>query len=85
MNSNGNKNNIIKTSDLYFAAFLQCMGCKIVTTEKENSKCIFTFEDSENREHIKDDYFNESQKSNIPALKYANAIRSIKTFCYVRN
>lgn len=36
---------MIMTSDLYFAAFLQCMGCKIVKTSKESSKFTFTFED----------------------------------------
>lgn len=77
--------NMIRTSDLYFASYLQCMGCKIVKTDKESSKCIFSFEDSLNRENIKDNYFNESVESSIPALKYANAIRSLKTFCYVRN
>ena len=76
---------LIKTSDLYFASFLQCMGCKIVKTEKENAKCVFSFEDLQNRENLKDDYFNENSESAIPALHYANAIRSLKTFCYVRN
>ena len=74
-----------KTSDLYFAAFLQCMGCKIVKTEKENSKCIFTFDDPQKRDNLKDIYFNESTESMVASLKYANAIRSLKTFCYVRN
>jgi hypothetical protein len=78
-------NNIIKTSDLYFAAYLQCMGCKIVQTEKENLKCMFSFEDIQNREDLKDNYFNESKESSIPALHYANSVRSLKTFCYVRN
>ena len=80
-----NKINNIKTSDLYFAAFLQCMGCKIVKTEREGSKCIFTFEDSQGRNDLKDLYFNEDTKSSMPPLKYANSVRSIKTFCYVRN
>lgn len=75
---------VIKTSDLYFASFLQCMGCKIIKTERESSKCIFSFEDPQNRENLKDSYFNESEESQIAALKYANAIRSLKTFCYVR-
>jgi hypothetical protein len=60
------------------------MGCKITKTERESSKCIFSFEDPQNRENLKDSYFNESVESAIPALKYANAIRSLKTFCYVR-
>ena len=75
----------IKTSDLYFAAYLQCMGCKIVKTDKEGTKTIFTFEDEKNRQDLKDMYFNESPDSCVPSLKYANAIRSLKTFCYVRN
>lgn len=74
----------IQTSDLYFAAFLQCVGCKIVSTNKESSKCIFNFEDPQSREDLKDCYFNEDKLSSIPALKYANAIRSLKTFCYVK-
>lgn len=75
----------ITTSDLYFAAFLQCMGCKITKTDKENpSKCSFVFEDPLNRNSLKDDYFNESQESSIPALKYSNSIRSLKTLVYCR-
>jgi len=86
MEQNGNTENVfVKTSDLYFAAFLQCMGCKIVKTEKENSKCIFTFEDLQKRDNLKDIYFNDSDESKIACLKYANAIRSLKTFCYIRN
>ncbi|MDD5650262.1 MAG: DUF5659 domain-containing protein [Candidatus Nanoarchaeia archaeon] len=76
---------MIKTSDLYFAAYLQCMGCSIVGAVKESSKYLFTFEDKEKRENLKDNYFNESKESLIPALKYANAIRSLKTFVYVNN
>ena len=78
-------NAIVKTSDLYFASFLQCMGCKIVKTEKEGAKCVFTFEDPQNRDNLKDLYFNESPESSIPSLKYANSIRGLKTYCYVRN
>jgi len=61
------------------------MGCKITKTERENSKCIFTFEDPQNRDNLKDSYFNETEESAVPALKYSNSIRSLKTFCYVRN
>ncbi len=77
--------NLIKTSDLYFAAYLQCMGCKISKTERESSKCVFSFEDPQKRENLKDSYFNESETSSIPALRYANAVRSLKTLCYIRS
>ena len=76
---------IIKTSDLYFAAYLQCMGCKVTKTDKEGTKTIFTFEDEKNRANIKELYFNEAENSAIPCLRYANTVRSLKTLCYVRN
>lgn len=74
-----------KTSDLYFAAFLQSVGCKIAKTEYEGNKNVFFFEDEQGRSDLKDAYFNESEKYAIPALKLCNAIRSLKTRCYVRN
>lgn len=76
---------IVKTSDLYFAAYLQCMGCKIIKTEKEGMKTIFTFEDEEKRSNIKELYFNEDEGSSIPCLKYSNTVRSLKTMTYVKN
>ena len=76
--------NIIKTSDLYFAAFLQSAGCKIVKTDKEGTKNIFHFQDDKNR-NLQEAYFNEGEESKVCALRFANAIRSLKTLCYVRN
>ncbi len=76
---------LIKTSDLYFAAFLQCIGCKIIATEKEGkNKNVFTFDNKENRENLREAYINEDLTSNVPALKYANNIRSLKTYCYIK-
>jgi hypothetical protein len=80
-----NTNLTVKTSDLYFAAYLQCMGCKVIKTEKEGTKTIFIFEDEQNRVDIKENYFNEAVESAIPCLQYANTVRSLKTLCYVRN
>jgi hypothetical protein len=85
MRSKMNGNLTIKTSDLYFAAYLQCINCKIIKTDKEGTKTIFSFEDDQNRTNIKELYFNESKDSAVPALKYANAIRSLKTMCYIKN
>lgn len=74
----------IRTSDLYFAAYLQSMGCKIVNIEQDGSKNIFAFEDPKERTNLKENYFNEGEESSVPALKFANSIRSLKTLCYVR-
>ena len=79
-----NEDKLIKTSDLYFAAFLQCIGCKIIATEKEGNKNVFTFDNKEDRENLKEVYINEDLSSNVPALKYANNIRSLKTYCYIK-
>lgn len=77
-------NIVIKTSDLYFAAYLQSIGCKIVKTENNEGKNFFHFEDVENRKDLKELYFNKDIKSAVPALELANSIRSLKTLCYVR-
>ena len=76
--------NIIKTSDLYFAAFLQSIGCKIVNTEQREGKNFFHFEDEKKRNNLKEIYFNKDEESAVPALELANSIRSLKTLCYVR-
>ena len=74
----------IRTSDLYFAAFLQSVGCRIEKTEQDGGKNIFYFVDDESRKNLKETYFNEDVESSVPALKLANNIRSLKTLCYVR-
>jgi len=74
----------IETSDLYFAAYLQTIGCKRTEMRKEGNKAVFTFEDEKNRPNLKEAYFSEEQSSAVPALTFANAIRSLKTLCYVR-
>jgi len=79
-----NEDQLIKTSDLYFAAFLQCIGCKIIETEKNGGKNIFTFDNHEDRKNLREAYINEDLTSNVPALKYANNIRSLKTYCYIK-
>jgi hypothetical protein len=75
----------IITSDLYFAAFLQSAGCKIIETKRDTeNKNIFVFEDEQGRKTLSGSYFNQDEASAIPALRYANAIRSLKTMIFVR-
>ena len=75
----------IKTSDLYFAAYLQSVGCKIAHIDKDGTKNIFTFNDEEGRDNLKENYFNKDPESAVPALEFANSIRSLKTCCYVKS
>ena len=74
----------IKTSDLYFAAYLQSIGCEIIGTENDKGKNFFTFEDKEERSDLTMKYFNEAKESSTPALNFANSIRSLKTLCHVK-
>lgn len=74
----------IRTSDLYFAAFLKTIGCEIEKTELNGVKNIFVFSDPQGRKNLKELYFNEDVGSSVPCLTYANSIRSLKTLCYVR-
>ena len=82
--------NIIKTSDLYFAAYLHAKGCKISRINIEGGKGkgketnVFCFEDESGEGKLTNSYFNCDEDSAIPALTYANSIKAIKTMCYVR-
>jgi len=78
------KATVIVTSDLYFASYLHAVGCKIVKTENDGGKSTFHFQCDPKQGELKEWYFNFDEQSAIPALKYADSIRSLKTMCYVR-
>jgi hypothetical protein len=72
-----------RTSDLYFAAYLQVSGAGLQKTEREQGgKVFFCFDGSvANIEELKSAWFNHSGR--IPALPYANAIKSLKSICHM--
>ena len=76
---------ILETPDLYFAAFLQVKKCKITKTEKQGNKTIFYFEVPKLVDY-KRAYFNQQDEPEglVSACEYSNAIKNLKTLCYIR-
>jgi hypothetical protein len=75
--------NDFRTSDLYFAAYLQVAGVQMLRTDRNgNGKVTFIFDTSiANVEELKAAWFNQSGK--VSALPYANAIKSLKSICHM--
>lgn len=72
-----------RTSDLYFAAYLQVAGVAMTRTERNGSgKVSFVFDPSiSNIEELKHAWFAQSGK--VAALPYANAIKTLKSVCHM--
>jgi hypothetical protein len=71
-----------RTPDLYFAAYLQTAGVELKKTERENGRVFFIFDTSiSNIDELKTAWFNNTAK--IPALPYANNIKSLKSVCHM--
>lgn len=72
-----------RTHDLYFAAFLQTAGVPLADTVRESGgrKVAFVFDTrTTNLPELKTTYYNQTAR--IPALPYANNIKSLKALCH---
>lgn len=71
-----------RTSDLYFAAYLQVAGAPMTRTERNvNGKVSFIFDSSVvNIEELKRAWF--SRQGKIEALPYSDSIKSLKSVCH---
>lgn len=83
---NGNGNGEIRTSDLYFAAYLQTAGVPMKRTERpgdNGGKVYFVFDTSiTNIEELKTAWFNNSGK--VAANPYAYNVKSLKALCHLK-
>lgn len=77
------ENSEFRTSDLYFAAYLQVAGVSMVRTDRNGSgKVSFVFDASvANIEELKNAWFNLSGR--VAALPYANSIKTLKSVCHM--
>ena len=75
------KPRLYKTSDLYYAAYLKVAGVPFLEPQREGSRVIFVFEDSDNIHDLKQQYF--SRTSKVPALSYADEIRLMKSLTHM--
>jgi hypothetical protein len=74
-----------RTSDLYFAAYLQTAGVEMKKTERggENGKIYFVFDTSiANIEELKVAWYNNTGK--VPANPYSHAIKNLKSLCHMK-
>lgn len=73
----------LRTSDLYFAAYLQVAGVPMSRTDRNGSgKVTFIFDTSlANIEELKAAWFNMTGR--VPGLPYANAIKNLKSVCHM--
>ena len=80
---NQNNPDEFRTSDLYFAAYLQVAGVPMARTERNgNGKVSFIFDVSvSNVEELRTAWFNRSGR--VQALPYADTIKSLKSICHM--
>ena len=82
---NGNGNGEVRSSDLYFSAYLMTAGVPMKRTERghDNGKVYFIFDTSiSNIEELKTAWFNNSGK--VAANPYAYNIKSLKALCHLK-
>lgn len=73
--------NTIRTSDLYFAAFLKVAGVPFLDTENEGRRVFFLFEDVGNIRDLKRQYFGNQAK--VLAGDFVSAIRNMKALTHM--
>ena len=70
-----------RTSDLYFASFLKAKGVILQSTEKDDFKISFLFQDNGSIKDLKKEYFN--RQATITALDFVDEIRYMKSLTYM--
>lgn len=79
------KDDDFRTSDLYFAAYLQTAGVEMKKTDRDHAsgKIFFVFDTSiVNIEELKQGWFNNTAK--VPANPYAYNIKTLKSVCHMK-
>ena len=74
-----------KTSDLYFAAYLQTAGVDMKRTDRapDSGKIFFIFDASvSNVEELKAAWFNNTGK--VSGKQYAHNLKTLKSLCHMR-
>jgi len=68
-----------KTSDLYLSAFLRANNFRIEKSEREHTKVLFYFEDTELLQKKILEFFNDGL---VSVTRFKNAINDLKTLIY---
>jgi Domain of unknown function (DUF5659) len=74
----------IRTSDLYFAAYLKTVGLPFKTERQPSNKVYFIFDTrDEDAGELKAEWFNNTGQ--VTALEYAMNVKSLKALCMDRD
>ncbi len=74
-----------KTSDLYFAAYLQTAGVELKRTDRhaDTGKVFFVFDTTvSNVDELKAAWFNNTGK--VAANPYAHNLKTLKSLCHMK-
>lgn len=83
MNIMTSKDGEYATTDLYYAAYLQCAGAPMLRADKSGTgRLSFVFDTGVvNIEQLKKAWLNQSGK--VSAQLYANSIKNLKHMCHM--
>jgi hypothetical protein len=83
MSAKDNGTKEFRTSDLYFAAYLQTAGVPLKRTDREpGNRMFFVFDTSiANMDDLKVGWFNNTAK--VSAQPFANNVKSLKSICHM--
>jgi hypothetical protein len=70
-------------SDIYFAAFLRTMGCKLMRNDRKGKKTLFVFEDTEKLQELKMSYYNRADDVKVIPLEFVGHVKDLKSLCYM--
>ena len=73
---------VYRTSDLYYAAYLKVAGVSMVGTQWEGARMFFLFEKGPGLKGLKTQYFMDIAK--VPALSYAQALKALKALTHTK-
>lgn len=82
MTTNIQKADQFRTTDLYFAAYLQVVGLTMGRPDRNNGKLTFVFDTSvANMEELRHAWI--SNTARVAPLLFSNAVKSLKSLCHM--
>jgi hypothetical protein len=70
----------VRTSDIYYAAYLKVAGVAFAGMVREGNRVFFLFTDQEGMEELQLQYYNNVSK--VPARPYAEEIKAFKALVF---
>lgn len=72
--------NFFKTSDLYLACYLRCIGFEMIGTERRGRRLVFVFRDWSDSDHTKMSFYND--EGSVRPLSFVRVIKEMKSLIH---